>query len=451
LTSVTVPPSLPERLESGKARRVAVPRTSHAIWQPTADRLDPLSLLQVGDATRQPELLAIRYGRMLVSPFTFFRGSAAVMAADLHGTPVSGLTVQLCGDAHLSNFGAFGTPERNLVFDVNDFDETLPGPWEWDIKRLAASFMVAGRHNRLSAADCDQLVMTVVEAYRRHLAEFARMGHLAVWYTQIDIETLVATLSGASRKRADKTLAKTRQRDHLQALSKMTTVVDGLPRIVDDPPLVMHYSDPKLGDYLVEFARLYTASLRDDRRAFLKRYRFVDFARKVVGVGSVGTRCYIMLLMGNHDDDPLFLQIKEANASVLEAYLGSSAYRHHGERVVRGQQFIQAASDIFLGWGDNLDTHFYVRQLRDMKGSFDVDEASASQLRTYAGLCGWALARAHACSGDAAGIAGYLGTSPTFDEAMVTFSRAYADQTERDYEALVAAVKAGRIAVETGR
>ncbi len=443
--------SVSDRMAAGKALRERVPRSSHADWSPAADRPNPLALLQAQDSTRLPELLPLRYGRMSESPFTFFRGSATVMANDLASTPSTGLIVQASGDAHLSNFGAFATPERNLVFDLNDFDETLPASWEWDIKRLSASLMVAGRDNRYREADSANAARAAVRTYRRWMIRFAPMTHLAVWYTRIDTADIAALMPKAARKQFERGTRKVTQRDHLQSLAKMTSVVDGQVRINDDPPRVVHHSDQVVGDHLPTMAMTYRTSIRDDLRTLLERYAFVDFAQKVVGVGSVGTRCYIVLLQGNHDQDPLFLQIKEAVPSVLEPYAGKSTYENHGQRVVRGQQLIQAASDIFLGWGRLKGVDFYVRQLRDMKASVEVSLLTPDGLVLYAELCGWALARAHARSGDAATIAGYLGNGEAFDDALVTFARAYADQAERDHAALAAAIASGEIAAENDR
>lgn len=444
-------PSIAERSAEGKRLREQAPRTSHAGWSPAADRPDPLDLLAAQDRNREPDLIPIRYGRMLTSPFAFYRGSAVVMANDLAATPTSGLIVQACGDAHLSNFGTFATPERNQVFDINDFDETLPAPWEWDVKRLAASVVVASRANGYKAADCAAAASATVRSYRERMAQFAQMGNLAVWYNRISGADIAATVPPEVSKNLQRALTKAATRDHLQVLAKMTTAQDGSIRVVDDPPLVIHISDAQLEDRLRTLAKTYRSSIREDLRELLNRYTFVDFARKVVGVGSVGTRCFVALFRGNHDDDPLFLQIKEAFPSVLEHSAGKSKFGNHGQRVVRGQQFIQAASDIFLGWGRVGGADFYVRQLRDMKASVEVTLLLPDRMVLYGALCGWALARAHARSGDAARIAGYLGSGTTFDDAIVKFANAYADQTERDHAALVAAVKSGRIEAVTGR
>jgi uncharacterized protein (DUF2252 family) len=443
-------PSIAQRIAEGKALREETPRSSHAAWSPSGDRTDPIEILRAQDRTRLQELLPIRYGRMMVSPFTFLRGSAAVMAHDLADTPSSGLIVQACGDAHLSNFGGYSSPERNLVFDLNDFDETLPAPWEWDVKRLIASIVVAGRSNGYRAADCADHAQTAVRAYREWMAQFAQMTNLAVWYTRVSAADIANRLTGAVKKEFERGAMRASHRDHLDVLAKKTTTTDGDFRIVDEPPLITHHSDELLGARLPTLGKTYRSSIRDDLSALLQRYEFVDFAQKVVGVGSVGTRCYITLMRGNSDQDPLFLQIKEASASVLEPYAGKSKYRNHGERIVHGQQYTQAASDIFLGWGRVEGIDFYARQLRDMKVSVEVSLLTRKRMNLYAELCGGILARAHARSGDAARIAGYLGKGDAFDKAVVAFGVAYADQTERDHAALLAAIKSGKIAVETG-
>jgi len=414
-----------------------------------------------------PELVPIRYGRMLVSPFTFFRGAALIMASDLATTPTSGLPVQACGDAHLSNFGVFASPDRALVFDVNDFDETLPGPWEWDVKRLAASLAVAGRERGFTAKQRTAVVAATGEAYRTGLAALAAQRNLDVWYQRADVDQLLADLKAAKkapdRKLAVAAIAKARTRDSLQAFSKLTHEVDGEPRIISDPPLVVPVSElapglpaAELTDGLHRLLVKYRRSLQSDRRHLLEQFRVVDFARKVVGVGSVGTRCWIALLLGRDGTDPLLLQVNEAQESVLERFVGKGAYANQGERVVAGQQLMQAASDIFLGWIrtdetiDGAARDFYVRQLRDWKGSADPDQMSPPGMANYGRACGWTLARAHARSGDRIAIAAYLGKSTVFDQALATFAEAYADQNERDYQALQAAAKSGRITVEPG-
>ena len=450
--------SYQQRHERGRDARRLVPRGSHAQWAPAPDRPDPVDLLEAQAKGRLEELMPLRYARMMASPFAFLRGSAIVMANDLAGTPKSGIQAQLCGDAHLLNFGAYASPERALLFDLNDFDETLPGPWEWDVKRLAVSFVVAGRDNGFDAADCRSAARAVTASYRQRMTEFSEMGELEVWYSRIGEEEVKGLLTEAragkkTTKKLRKNVRKTRGRDSLQALSKLTTVVDGRRIINDDPPLLVRI--PEEDEVRVQINAIlesYKRTLQDDRRHLLERYRFVDAARKVVGVGSVGTRAYIVLLEGRDRDDPLFLQVKEAGASVLERYVESSPYEHHehhGHRVVAGQRLMQAASDIFLGWFRGTEGRdFYWRQLKDMKGSAKVESMSADEMVLYAGLCGWALARAHARSGDRVQIAAYLGKSERFDVAIADFAQAYADQTERDHAALLAAVKSGRVAAD---
>jgi len=379
------------------------------------------------------------------------------MANDLASTPKTGIQAQLCGDAHLLNFGAYASPERALLFDLNDFDETLPGPWEWDIKRLAASFVVAGRDNGFDAADCREAAQASVASYRQRMAQFSEMGELEVWYSRVGEEDIRGLLSDTKNrkttaKKLSKTVRKARSRDSLQALSKLTRVVDGHRMINDDPPLMVRV--PEGDEIRVQVNAIlesYKRTLHEDRRHLLDRYRFVDVARKVVGVGSVGTRAYVVLLEGRDENDPLFLQVKEAGASVLENYVKSNTYEHHGHRVVAGQRLMQAASDIFLGWFRGTEGRdFYWRQLRDMKGSANVESMSPDELALYARICGWALARAHARSGDRVQIAAYLGKSERFDKAVAGFGEAYADQTERDHAALFAAVKSGRVPADAG-
>src|SRR5215203_4029632 len=447
-----------QRHERGRAARQVVPRGGHAQWAPMSDRPDPVDLLEAQARDRIQELLPIRYGRMMASPFAFLRGSAIVMAHDLAGTPKSGIQAQLCGDAHLLNFGAYASPERSLLFDLNDFDETLPGPWEWDIKRLAASFVVAGRDNGFDTADCRNAARAVTASYRQQMTRFSEMGELEVWYTRIGEEEVRGLLTEAragkrTTKKLSKNVRKTRGRDSLQALSKLTRVVDGRRIINDDPPLLVRIPEgDELRSQVYAILESYKRTLLEDRRHLLDRFRFVDAARKVVGVGSVGTRAYVVLLEGRDQDDPLFLQVKEAGASVLEGHVASNTYEHHGHRVVAGQRLMQAASDIFLGWFRGTEGRdFYWRQLRDMKGSADVEGMSSDELMIiYGGLCGWALARAHARSGDRVQIAGYLGKSERFDGAIADFAEAYADQTERDHAALCAAVKSGRVPTDGG-
>jgi uncharacterized protein (DUF2252 family) len=441
-----------QRHERGRAARRLVSRGSHAQWAPAPDRPDPVELLEAQARDRIQELLPIRYGRMMASPFAFLRGSAIVMANDLAGTPKSGIQAQLCGDAHLLNFGAYASPERALLFDLNDFDETLPGPWEWDVKRLAASFVVAGRDNSFDAADCRAAAQASVTSYRQRMAEFSKMGELEVWYSRIGEEEVRGLLTEAragkkTTKKLSKNVRKTRGRDSLQAFSKLTTVVDGRRVINDDPPLLVRVpEEDEVRAQVYAILESYKRTLQEDRRHLLERYDFVDAARKVVGVGSVGTRVFVVLLEGRDRDDPLFLQVKEAGSSVLEGYLKSNTYEHHGHRVVAGQRLMQAASDSFLGWFRGTEGRdFYWRQLKDMKGSAKVETMSADELVLYGGLCGWALARAHARSGDRVQIAAYLGKSERFDRSVADFAVAYADQNEQDYEALCAAVKSGRV------
>ena len=456
-----------ERVARGRAARREVPRSSHAVFQPSPERRDPVELLERQAKTRVPELVPIRYGRMLVSPFTFYRGAALIMVGDLALTPRSGLNVQCCGDAHLSNFGVFASPERRLVFDINDFDETLPGPWEWDVKRLAASILIAAQDNGYAGKDQDRVVMETVEEYRTAMARFAGMNNLQVWYSHLDIETVVGQLKSQLKpkqtQRAEKAIAKARTRDSMSAFSKLTHAVNGQARIVADPPLIVPIGDlaegRKHGDLLDELhglLRSYRATLEYDRRVLLEQFQLVDFARKVVGVGSVGTRAWIGLLLGRDGQDPLFLQMKEAQASVLEEFLGPSQFRNHGQRVVVGQRLMQAASDIFLGWVhvdaglDDQERDFYGRQLRDWKGSAEIEQMVPRGMATYGRLCGWTLARAHARSGDRIAIASYLGSGSSFDRSILQFAYAYAEQNERDYKALAKAVKSGRVAAQTG-
>jgi uncharacterized protein (DUF2252 family) len=432
-----------------------VPRGSHAGWTPAPDRPDPVDLLEAQARDRIEDLMAIRYSRMMASPFAFLRGSAIVMAQDLAGTPQTGIQAQLCGDAHLLNFGAYASPERALLFDVNDFDETLPGPWEWDVKRLATSFVVAGRDNGFDGANCREAAQASVASYRQRMAEFSEMGELAVWYSRVGEAEVRGLLSDARKKttkKMSKAVRKARGRDSLQALSKLTRVVEGRRMIDDDPPLLVRLPEgDEIRGQIYAILESYKRTLQEDRRHLLDRYRFVDVARKVVGVGSVGTQAYVVLLEGRDQDDPLFLQVKEAGASVLEGYVESSAYEHHGHRVVAGQRLMQAASDIFLGWfRGRAGRDYYWRQLRDMKGSAVVGSMSPDELVLYARLCGWALARAHARSGDRAQISAYLGKSERFDAAVADFAEAYADQNERDHAALHAAVKSGRVPAEMG-
>ena len=460
--------SVAERVARGKAARKEVPRASHAKFEPPPTRADPVALLERQAKTRVPELVPIRYGRMLVSPFTFYRGAALIMANDLGSTPRSGLKVQCCGDAHLSNFGVFASPERALVFDVNDFDETLPGPWEWDVKRLAVSMLIAARDNGFPAKEQERIVLDTVGRYRTAMAEFAGMKRLELWYSHLDIESVVQEFGSQFKpklvKRADKQIAKARTKDSMTAFSKLTEVVDGKARIVDQSPLIVPIEQlapagagrDQIFDELRRVLRAYRESLEFDRRVLLEEFELTDFARKVVGVGSVGTRAWIALLFGRDGQDPLFLQMKEAEASVLEEYVGPSEFSNHGERVVVGQRLMQATSDIFLGWlhiDSGLDgkaRDFYGRQLKDWKGSAEIEQMVPKAMAAYGTLCGWTLARAHARSGDRIAIAAYLGNGDSFDRAIVEFSKAYAEQNDRDYKELSKAVKSGRITAETG-
>jgi uncharacterized protein (DUF2252 family) len=459
--------SVAERVARGRAARKEVPRSAHALFEPASRRADPVELLERQAQTRAPELVPIRYGRMLVSPFTFYRGAALIMAHDLAATPRSGLTVQCCGDAHLSNFGVFASPERRLMFDANDFDETLPGPWEWDVKRLAVSMLVAARDNGFRAKEQDRIVRDTVGAYRAAMAEFAAMNNLDVWYSHLDIESAIrdygSQFKPAIVKRTQKNLAKARTKDSLAAFSKLTHVVDGKARIVDQSPLIVPIDQLAQGrerqDIVEELHQLlgaYRETLQFDRRVLLEQFDLTDLARKVVGVGSVGTRAWIALLLGRDGQDPLFLQMKEAEASVLEEVLGPSEFSNHGQRVVVGQRLMQATSDIFLGWLhvdsplDGKPRDFYGRQLKDWKGSAEIEQMIPKAMATYGKLCGWTLARAHARSGDRIAIAAYLGNGTSFDRAVVEFSKAYAEQNDRDYQALGAAVDSGSIAAQTG-
>jgi uncharacterized protein (DUF2252 family) len=434
-----------QRRRAGTAVRRKVPRSEHATWVPPAARPDPITLLEEDNRPRLHDLVPVRYGRMLASPFAFLRGSAVIMASDLAGTPASGLRVQACGDAHLGNFGVFGTPERNLVFDVNDFDETLPGPWEWDVKRLAASVVLAARNLRIDEGQAAAVVRAAIGAYRRRMRELAGMGPLDVWYDRVDVATVLALAreERAPDLKRQLRIAKVRHRTSLRVLPKLTTVVNGTRKIIDDPPLIGHL-DPETFDGAAMIAA-YIPSLPPDRRPLLERYTVLDTARKVVGVGSVGTRCYLSLLADADGRSPLFLQLKEAIDPVLAPHAGRSEFEHQGQRVVVGQRLMQAASDMFLGWTSYRGHDYYVRQFRDMKGSVHLDAMTLSGFASYAQVCGRTLARAHARSGDAAMISGYLGQGTRFDEAGSAFAAAYADQVTRDYEALVAAAQSGRV------
>ncbi|NUL03394.1 DUF2252 domain-containing protein [Streptomyces lunaelactis] len=439
-----------EQAQRGKAARNQASRSSHGLWIPGADRLDPLVILERQAATRVPELAPIRYGRMAASPFAFLRGAPAVMAADLATQSRTGLHVQLCGDAHLLNFGVFASPERSLLFDLNEFDETLPGPFEWDVKRLVASVAVAARSNGQSDAEARRAALGAAQAYRLSMRRLAEFGELDVWYERLDTRELLPLVQKMRRRQLKAGPSRARRRTSLKALTQLTETVEGRRRIISDPPLLEPVRAPDVSALLKIFMD-YRSTLSEERRMLLDRYRFIDVARKVVGVGSVGTRCFIVLLEGRDADDPLFLQIKEAERSVLEAHLPRSAYAHQGHRVVVGQRLLQAASDIFLGWVRGpAGRHFYWRQLRDMTGSADVDDMAPAVLRDYAKLCGAALARAHARSGDRIAVASYLGSADTFERAMSEFALRYADQNAVDYAALLAAIAAGDVkAVES--
>jgi uncharacterized protein (DUF2252 family) len=460
-----------ERMARGRDARRQASRSSHGRWQPAPDRPDPIALLEEQAASRVPELVPIRYGRMLVSPFTFYRGAALIMAADLATTPVTGVTVQLCGDAHLSNFGLFGSPERRMLFDINDFDETLPGPWEWDVKRLAASFEIMGRDRGFAPADRRAVVMAGVREYRDRMRQAAGMSTLDAWYDHFEAGMLLKMVRkqvsvkrvGRDEGRAvQEMVAKARTRDSTRVLAKRADEVDGDLRIVADPPVIIPIEDlVRPGSEWENPAPLIKKLLSSYRRTLgrhqhpLEEYQYVHAAYKMVGVGSVGTRCYIMLLLGRDHNDPLFLQIKEAQASVLERFLPKSTYPHHGERVVAGQRLMQAATDIFLGWQhitglDGVTRDYYVRQFQDWKGSADVDSLLVPGATLYSRICGATLARAHARWGDRIAIASYLGKGDAFDRAIADFSAAYADRNERDYATFAAAIDSGRLAAQTG-
>jgi uncharacterized protein (DUF2252 family) len=473
MTTTTNPSSIPaewdrnlstrdERYAAGKALRTNVPRSSHAEWAPDPERPDPISILEESNKTRLEHLVPIRFGRMSMSAFAFYRGTADIMAYDLAKTPVSGIQAQICGDAHLSNFGVFASPERRQVFDVNDFDETLAGPWEWDVKRLAASVVIGGRQNGYTAQEIKQAVMRCMQSYRESMQRFALMNHLDVWYYHLDVETILAMLRGMSgakrmQKRVEEASAKASKRTSIETFPKLAEVVNGQYHIKDEPPLIYHY-DPldtsknnlDTGEWRA-MVRGFLESLSEERRVIVMQYRAVDLAQKVVGVGSVGTRCAIVLCLGGAEgDDPLFMQIKEAGASVLEPYVGASPHANHGERVVVGQRMMQAASDIFLGWSTFNGMDFYARQLRDMKLSAEVETLVPVGFTAYVELCATALARAHARTSDPVKISGYVGSKDTFDRAIASFAEIYADQAERDHAALLAAIKEGRVQAQTG-
>ena len=453
------------RVAAGKRARIDAPLEDHAVFDPTDLRADPVELLERQAPSRVPDLLPIRYGRMVSSPFAFYRGAALVMAADLATTPSSGLRVQLCGDAHLSNFGFYASPERNLVFDLNDFDETLPGPFEWDVKRLAASLEIAARSQSFRARERKAIVTGAVRSYRESMRAFAKMPNQAVWYSRLDAEEFLARLRTVAPperlRRAESLIATARTKDSMQAFRKLTHEVDGQVRIISDPPLIVPVEElfaqsaETIKSEMADLLAAYRASLASDRKHLFDQYRFVHLARKVVGVGSVGTRAWILLFEGLDGGDPLFLQAKEAQSSVLEQYLGVSEYANHGERVVAGQRLMQAASDIFLGWQrtrglDGVERDFYVRQLRDWKASAEVEGSIPAGMEIYGHVCGWTLARAHARSGDRVAIGAYLGKTDRFDNAIADFAAAYADQNDRDHAALRAAIDDGRIVATEG-
>ena len=469
-------PSVTERVAAGKGCRAATPVSAHTGWVPAAGRPDPATLIEGQNSTRDPDLVPVRHGRMLASPLTFYRGAARIMATDLKDTPRSGLTVQLCGDAHLSNFGVFASPERTLLFDLNDFDETLPGPFEYDVLRMAASFVIAARNNSFSGDEARSAALAAVRAYREAMRGFAQMGTMDIWYARLDEEVILSAIKSAAdsgkgkagrkaarqaEKTAGKTARKARSRDSLQALSKLAEQVDGTYRIISQPPIVVPLRDldtsfgltaDQMWEEVRGQLRSYRSTLQDDRRQLLERFEIVDAARMAVGVGSVGTRAFITLLQGRDSGDPLFLQVKEATRSVLEGHLPKSKYRQPGQRVVQGQRRMQAASDIFLGWtkGVQENRYLYWRQLRDMKGSVVVETMKPAGMQFYARACGWTLARAHARSGDPVAIAAYLGKSGKFDDSVTDFCERYADQNEQDYQAFATAVRSGRLPAVEG-
>ena len=435
-----------QRVADGQALRDTVPRTSHAVWKRPAKPRDPIAILKASNRDRLPELVPIRYGRMLRSPFTFLRGSSGLMAYDLATTPSTGIRVQACGDCHLMNFGLFATPERNLIFDINDFDETLPAPWEWDVKRLAVSFVVAARDNRLSDKQAQAAAIECVRAYRVRLREYSQMSPLEVWYDRLDAQTIIDMAPNAKiRKFREQLVAQAQERIGDYLYPKISGEVGGRRRLIDQPPVLFHVTAKGHESAVHEAMVAYRSSLPEERRVLFDRYRLEDVAIKAVGIGSVGTRCFVGLLF-SAENHPLLLQFKEACPSVLEPYAGKSAYENQGQRVVIGQRLMQSASDIFLGWTEGRGGRsLYVRQLRDMKMSAPIEGATAEQLMLYAELCGRTLAHTHAKSGDAATISGYLGKSDTFDQAVGEFALAYADQNAKDHAALVAAVKSGKI------
>ncbi|HEY5748011.1 MAG TPA: DUF2252 domain-containing protein [Chryseolinea sp.] len=451
-------PSVEDRMAAGKALREKIPRTQQGEYQPAPDRADPVSVLEAQGETRLPDLVPIRYARMLTSPFAFFRGGAALMALDLAAQgETTGINVQACGDMHVANFGVFASAERKLIFGINDFDETLPGPWEWDLKRLVTSIVAGGRFLGADKRLCKEGVQAAVRSYGKRMKEYAHMGNLELWYSTITETDIMKTMTPAQHKGLKRITGKARERTHLQVLGKLTDLVGDQFRLRENAPFIVRETHSETGMPIYEaLGRLlesYMRSLADDRKKLLQHYRIVDVARKVVGVGSVGTRCWIIFLSGHNAEDPLFLQVKEAQPSVLESVTAKTTYTNHGQRVVAGQRLIQGAPDIFLGWGELGGYHFYVRQLRDMKGGveFDRDKIKLENLPDYSKLCAWALALAHAKSGDAAMISGYIGSNDELEDAMVRFAFAYADQTEKDHQALVAAAKEGRIKVATAQ
>ena len=442
-------PTRAERVALGKALRRKVSRSSHAAWTPARDRTDPVSLLEESSRGRVARLLPIRFGRMAHSPFAYLRGAASVMAHDLASTPVTGLRVQLAGDAHVGNFGVFGTPERDRVFDVNDFDETLPGPWEWDLKRLATSLVVAGRSDGLLRPENRRAALAAVRSYRDAMAVFASQRYLDTWYFHLDRASIAKALTRRGREVAGRALSQARLRTAFRAFPRMVRTTPGGLRIREEPPLIVHYANHADAEESRTFYHRYLQTLPDERRLILERYQVTDVAQKVVGVGSVGTVCSIVLLTADRDPaDPVFLQLKQALPSALEPYLGRSRYASHGERVVVGQHLIQEASDIFLGWSQLGSRDFYVRQLRDMKFASDIATFGPKALVGQGELCGAALARAHARTGDPSAISGYLGNRDLLDEAIADFAESYADQTERDHAALVRAIRRGRLPSE---
>ena len=450
LTAFDAPiPPMEERRTAGKALRASTPRAAHGVWEPPADRRDPVEVLVEQNRTRDQQLVPFRFQRMAVSPFTFLRGSALVMAHDLAGTPSAGPELHLCGDAHLSNFGLFNSPDRRLVFDLNDFDETAPGPFEWDVKRLGASIVVAARDNQMDSVGARRAVLAAVNSYTDWMQRYSTLAHLDVWYARIDASELLDFLDRPARRRVETSLGRVARKDHLRALGKLTEMVDGRRRIVSDPPFIERIDVPGLQQRLESAFGEYRESLTHDRQELFDRYRFVDFARKVVGVGSVGTRCWMALFQGPNGA-PLFLQLKEASPSVVQLALERDGAVHNGRRVVEGQRALQAASDVLLGWAKDAETgiDYYIRQLWDAKGSANIAAMRPAMFTTYAMFCGWALARAHARTGDSVTISGYLGTSARFAEAIADFSEAYADQSERDHAALVAAIERGAVAIE---